>query len=213
MFLCNEIPVNSDYINEGLQKQGKGDDKLQDKNIIELFFQREEKAINEAEKVYGSYCRKIISNILKDPEDIEECSNDTFNKLWNSIPPTNPGYLKAFIGKIARNTALDKLNYNKALKRNGEFDVLISELADYADCISLENEIQARFIVRKMSDFLRSEKEETRNIFIRRYWYGDSIADIAKHFSLSESKVKSVLSRTRSKMKSYLKKEADYEQS
>jgi len=184
---------------------------VQDRNIVQLFFQRDERAIAETQKAYGAYCCKIISNILANPEDIKECSNDTYNELWKSIPPASPVNLKAFVGKIARNTALNRLDRNKALKRGGEFDFLLSELADCADCGSLENEVQARFVVRKMSDFLRGEKEETRNIFIRRYWYGDSISDIAKHFSLSESKVKSVLSRTRSKMKNYLKKEADYE--
>ena len=184
---------------------------MQDKNIVELLFQRDEKAIAEAEKAYGAYCRRIISNILSNPDDIRECLNDTYNELWKSIPPASPLSLKAFIGKIARNTALNRLYRDKAAKRNNEFDIMLSELADCADSKNLENEVQARFIVCKINDFLKSEKEETRNIFIRRYWYGDSIADIARLFSVSESKVKSLLSRTRNKLKLYLKKEADYE--
>lgn len=185
---------------------------MQDKNIVELFFERNEEAISETDKAYGKYCYAIIANVLKNSEDIKECINDTYHELWNSIPPANPDCFKAYLGRIARNTALNKLSYNKAYKRNGEFDILLSELADCADCYNIENEIQAREVIHKISAFLHKEKEETRNIFIRRYWYGDSISNIATQFTLSESKVKSTLFRTRNKLKSYLKKEADYEQ-
>lgn len=185
---------------------------MQDSNIIELFFQKDETAIVETEKSYGAYCYTIISNILKNSEDVKECLNDTYNELWNSIPPDNPDCLKAYIGKVARNTALNKLNHNKALKRNGEFDILLSELADCADCANLENEVQIREVIHKINVFLHREKEEARKIFIRRYWYGDSISNIAAHFTLSESKVKSTLFRTRNKLKLYLKKEAGYDQ-
>lgn len=184
---------------------------MQDRKIIELFFKRDEKAIIETDRYYGAYCHTIISNILGNTEDIKECLNDTYNELWNNIPPANPDCFKAYIGKIARNTALNKLTHNKALKRNSEFDILLSELVDCADCTNLENEIQTREVICKISTFLKMEKEESRRIFIRRYWYGDSITDIAMHLSLSESKVKSSLFRTRNKLKLYLKKEAGYE--
>lgn len=185
---------------------------MQDKNIVELFFERNEEAISETDNAYGKYCYAIIANVLKNSEDIKECLNDTYNELWNSIPPAKPDSFKAYIGKVARNTALNKLSYNKADKRNCEFDVLLSELADCADCANLENEVQARDVVHRIGVFLHSEKEEARKIFIRRYWYGDSISNIATRFTLSESKVKSTLFRTRNKLKSYLKKEAGYEQ-
>lgn len=185
---------------------------MQDKDIVELFFQKDEKGILEVEKSYGAYCYSIISNILKNSEDIKECLNDTYNELWNSVPPAKPVSLKAYIGKVARNTALNKLTHNKALKRNGEFDILLSELADCADCANIENEVQARDVVHRIGTFLQGEPEEIRRIFIRRYWYGDSIKKIAMYFSLSESKVKSILFRTRNKLKLYLKKEVGYEQ-
>ncbi len=181
---------------------------MEDEKIIDLYWDRSESAITETKKKYGNYCKSIAFNILSNHEDTEECINDTYLALWNTIPPNRPVRLLAFIGRITRNIALDKYDFYTAKKRNAKFDLILSELGD---CIpssdNVELQYEARQTAKEISDFLRSIDYESRNVFLRRYWYADSISEVAKRFKMSESKVKSMLFRTRKKLKLYLEKE------
>ena len=178
---------------------------MDDNVIIDLFFQRDESAIRETQQKYAGYLFTVASNILG-AEDAEECVNDTYFKAWEVIPPKRPAFFKGFLAKITRNRALDKYRINNAKKRAGnQTDILLSELADVipaADDVhaTYENNLAAEDI----NQFLRSLDKDVRFIFMRRYWYADSIATIAKGCRFSESKVKSTLMRTRQKLKAYL---------
>lgn len=178
---------------------------MDDRKIINLFFERDEMALRETEKKYSSYLLTVAQNILG-RQDAEECVNDTYHKVWKTIPPSRPAFFKSFLAKITRNTSLDKLRQNNAQKRNdGNVDILLSELSEIIPSpenvhTAYENKITAQ----EISDFLRGIDGEARFIFMRRYWYADSIATIAKNYRVSESKVKSSLMRTRRKLKRYL---------
>ncbi|MFS0838783.1 RNA polymerase sigma factor [Paenibacillus sp. 1P03SA] len=181
---------------------------MEDREIIQLYFARNEKAIEETSKKYRNYCTRIARNILFSAEDAEECVNDTFLGAWKAIPPKSPVNLSSFLGRIARNIALDKFDYYTAKKRSKEFETILDELND---CLPSSDNVESRFEEQQMagaiSHFLKSIHEDHRNIFLRRYWYSDSMAEIASRFSISESKAKSVLFRTRKKLQTYLMKE------
>ncbi len=181
---------------------------MEDDKIIELFWNRAEQAIAETSKKYGNYLRVIANNILRNYEDTLECENDTYLVAWNKIPPTRPQKLLAYLGKIMRNIALDKYDYNKAKKRNSEFDLLLYELEA---CIPSNNNVEKLYEDKQIpiiiSKFLRDIDEENRNMFIRRYWYSDSIVAIAKQYDYTESKVKTSLFRTRNKLRMVLEQE------
>lgn len=181
---------------------------MDDEKIIDLFWERSELAIAETSTKYGLYCRTIALNILSDYSDAEECENDTYIAAWNTIPPTRPIKLFAFLGRITRNIALNRYDYHTAKKRRDGFHILLSELEE---CIpstySVELQYESDQVSKAISDFLRSIDSEIRIVFIRRYWYSDSIKNISKQFGISESKIKSMLFRTRNKLKAYLEKE------
>ena len=182
---------------------------VDDLKIISLLENRDQDALKLLGQKYGSYCAKISHNILCDSCDSEENVNDTYMQVWNSIPPQKPGNLMAFVGRLARNLALNKLKAKNAEKRNPAEGLLsLSELDDCTpDGLDVEKEADIKALSRHISDFLRTQKEEARNIFIRRYFYCDSTEDIALLFSCSTSKVKSSLMRTREKLRLYLLKE------
>ncbi len=181
---------------------------MDDEMIINLYWERSEAAITETANKYGRYCRAIAFNILSNNADAEECENDTYMAAWNSMPPTRPNKLLAFLGRLTRNIALDRYDYNKAKKRNGEFDTLLSELGDIIfSQIDVEEEYEAKEVSKFISEFLHGSNVENRVIFLRRYWFSDSINDISVQFGMSESKVKSILYRMRKKLKKYLEKE------
>lgn len=173
-----------------------------------MFWERSESAIRETDIKYGKLCRHIAMNIVQNIEDVEECINDTYLGAWNAMPQQRPEFLSAFFCRIARNLALKKYEYNSAKKRNAELEISLSELND---CISsgssVESEYEVMHIAKIISDLLRTLSYENRNVFLRRYWYYDSITDIAGLFGMSESKVKSCLFRTRNKLKEYFEKE------
>ncbi len=182
---------------------------MNDQNIISLFIKRIEDAINQLSIKYKNYLYIISFNILKDKNDAEECLNDTYLKVWDSIPPNEPKYLKAYVGKITRNLSLNIYTQRKAQKRNsGEMDLALSELEN---CIPstdyVENIIENSELTNLLNIFLESLSEENRIIFLKRYWYVTSISDISKECSISESKVKSSLFRTRNQLKIFLEKE------
>ena len=182
---------------------------MQDYEIVDLYWNRSEIAIKETDLKYGRYCKRIAINILSNNQDAEECVNDAYLGAWNAIPPQRPFSLLSFLGRIIRNIALDRYDYNNAKKRNNKFDVLLSELDE---CLSqssdnVENKYEEGEVAKLISDFLLSINSVSRNVFLHRYWYTDSISDIANNYGMSESKVKSILFRVRKKLKKYLEKE------
>ena len=179
---------------------------MDDHEIVDLYWQRDEHAIEATAAKYESYCMKISQNILSDRADSEENVNDTYLHAWQAMPPQRPAILSAFLGKIARNLALNRYKARSAQKRQGDaFALSLDELDDCAPALSSpDGEATAAELGRSISAFLRTLPEETRNIFLRRYWYCDTTADIAARYSLTESKVRVTLHRTRGKLAAYL---------
>ena len=180
---------------------------MDDSTIIGLYFERDENAIKETDIKYGRLCFGVAINILGDDKDSEECVNDTYLSVWNRIPPTRPNNFMAFICKITRNLSLKRLDYNKAMKRNPESMVSFTELEDVLPDSSIMPDVGNQEIGKMISEFLRHEKIEARNVFIRKYWFFDSVSDIAARYSFTESKVKNMLYHTRNKLREYLRKE------
>ena len=183
---------------------------MTDEGIVNLYWDRNEAAITETDLKYGRYCFSISYNILSNKEDSDECVNDTYNAAWNSMPPHEPhNYLFAFLARIIRHISLNRCKEQNTLKRNAFVCELSAELEE---CIpSPDDDINAKIdeitLKNVINDFLSSLTEEKRRIFLRRYWYMDSIKDIAKRFSISESNAKTTLFRIREQMKEYLVKE------
>lgn len=179
---------------------------MNDQDIIQLYFDREPKAVSVTAKKYGKYCTSIAQNILGNREDAEECVNDTYLQAWNSIPPTRPTALSAFLGSITRNLAFNRYRLARTQKRGGgEIPAVLDELAE---CISgtdtVEQEIDRRELLAAIHSFLNTLPPEKRNLFVCRYWYADSISSIAKRYGMTESNVSTTLNRLRTKLKSYL---------
>lgn len=185
---------------------------MEDSKIIELYFARSENAIPETEKKYGAYCKTIAKNILQSEEDAEECLNDTYFAAWNSIPPAVPEKLSLFLGKITRNLSLNRYRKNKTQKRGGyENSAVFEELNEVVSGNDdVEKNYERREVLLAMNEFLGTLSEEKRSIFICRYWYFDSMENIAKRFGKKESGIYSELERTRKKLRKYLK-ERGYE--
>lgn len=181
---------------------------MEDSKIIELYWDKVESAISETAQKYGRLCHRIANNILVSMEDSEECVNDTYFTLWNTIPPNKPERFSAFVGKIARNLALKKYAYVSADKRNPEATCSFDELDE---CVSgtesVETEIENRLIERAIDHFLWQQEQEKRNIFILRYWYFESIEEICNRTGFSRSKVKSILFQLRRKLRTHLESE------
>ena len=178
---------------------------MDDNLIIDLYWQRNEQAVAETEAKYGPYCRSIAYGILQNNQDTEECVNDTYLHAWNAIPPARPGSLRAFLGAIVRNLAINRLNYNRARRRNAA----IGALAELAECLPDGAEpITDTVALRAAFDsFLASLPERERVIFVRRYWYLCPVAEIARGMDIPEGTVKSILSRTRGRFRIHLEKE------
>ena len=181
---------------------------MTDESIIDLFRKRSEEAIRNTAQKYGNYLTKVAMNILDCREEAEECVNDTYYAAWEQIPPNRPQKLLPYLGRITRCRALNRYDYLKAKRRNCDFTLQLSELEE---CLSDPNSVESRFeageLAAALSAFLRTQSAETRNIFIRRYWFSDSVSQIAERFCVSQSKVKSVLFRTRDRLKKYLESE------
>ncbi|MDR3270275.1 MAG: sigma-70 family RNA polymerase sigma factor [Peptococcaceae bacterium] len=182
---------------------------MDDNTIIDLFWSRSETAIAETNKKYGAYCMTIAMNILQNREDSNECLNDTYHMTWSAIPPQRPVIFPAFLGRIARNVSLNKYKARHTKKRGGqEMDVLLSELEH---CLPAPNNVEAEYetgqVAKTISNFLYAMNTHDRIIFVRRYWYADSIAALAQRYQMGESKVKSLLFRTRNKLRVYLERE------
>ena len=185
-----------------------GGDKMNDEEIIELYFKRLENAILETEKKYGKLCYNIAKNILNSIADSKECINDTYLAMWNAIPPTKPKVLSAFICRITRNLAIKKCDYLYAGKRNSNMTISDNEIEE---CITDFDNQDIRYhdtlLEETINNFLITLSPQSRNVFIRRYWHFDSIKDIMVRYNMSKSKVESMLFRTRNHLKEYLVKE------
>ncbi len=180
---------------------------MEDSRIIELYFDRNEEAIRATELKFSKLCHGISHNILGNTADAEECVNDTYLGVWNSIPPERPKNLKAYVARIARNLSLKRLEYNTADKRSGiavDFSELEGVLADHETAMREED------IGGLINDFLKQEKEDARNVFLRKYWFFDSVESIAARYGFSESKVKSTLFHTRARLRKYLESKGVY---
>lgn len=182
---------------------------MEDKNIVDLYWNRDEKAITETAKKYGKYCYSIAFNILANTEDTEESVNSTYLNAWNSMPPHRPANLSTFIGKITRYISLNKWREKRTQKRGGgNIDLAYEELSD---CIpsgtTIDEELENQELAKIIDDFLNEIPKYDQKVFICRYWYFDSISAISNQFGFSESKVKSILHRTRKKLRTKLLKE------
>ena len=179
---------------------------MDDIKIVQLYWERDQNAITETEAKYGNYCTSIAINILGNNEDAEECVNDTYMNAWNSMPPHRPTMLSTFLGKITRNLAFNRYKHNNADKRGGsEISAVLDELSE---CVSgknnVEQEIEYKELVKAIDSFLDTLSPEKRSIFVCRYWYTDSISEIAKQFHMRENTVSMTLNRIRLKLKKYL---------
>jgi RNA polymerase sigma-70 factor (ECF subfamily) len=178
---------------------------MHDENIIQLFFERSEQAIGELDKKYGRVCHSVAYNILNNRQDAEECVNDAYLGTWNAIPPERPNPLLAFVCKIVRNLSLKRYEQNTAVKRNSRYDVAMEELEGcLASSVTVEEEIEARELTEIIQSFLDSLTKENRVIFLRRYWFSDSYADIARQVGISEKNVSVRLTRLRKDLRKYL---------
>ncbi len=181
---------------------------MNDASIIELFWNRNETAITETDKKYGRLCSRVSLNILNSIPDAEECINDSYLTVWNSIPEDRPEHFSAYLCKIVRNLSLKRLEYNTAAKRSPD---LLSSFEELEGCISAtenpENSLDAELLGRVISEFLHAQSEQSRNVFIRRYWYFDSVKKIAGDYGMKEEKASALLFRMRKKLKKHLEKE------
>ena len=180
---------------------------MDDREIVELFGERSEDAVRELDSKYGRLCRRIAGNILEDSRDAEECVNDCLMTVWNQIPPDQPEQLSAYVCKIVRNTALDRLDYNRAKKRSAAVILPIDECAEWLPDEEIRADRTERELGAAISRYLRSQKPERANIFIRRYTYCEPIKVIAGSHHCSEAKVRNLLARMRGQLKEQLKKE------
>ena len=179
---------------------------MDDERIVQLYFERNEQAIQETADKYGNYCTSIAKNILGNNEDAEECVNDTYLNTWNSIPPHKPKMLSTFLGKIVRNLSFNRYKHNHADKRGGgELPLVLDELAE---CVSGNDNVADAFVMKELisaiNKFLSTLPEVKRNIFIRRYWHTESIVDIAKRYGMESAAVSMMLNRIRSNLHNYL---------
>lgn len=179
---------------------------MEDKKIVELYWQRDEKAIAETSAKYGRYLTAISLNILGAFEDAEECVSDTYIRAWNAMPPNRPKILQAFLGKITRNISFNRYKLCRTEKRGGgEISAVLHELEEcVSDSKYVESELERREMARAIDDFLDSLSEKKRDIFVLRYWYSESVSKIAKRFNMKETAVSMTLSRIRAQLRSFL---------
>ena len=181
---------------------------MEDGQIMELYWNRDQRAIRETDGKYGKLLYGIAWNLLRSREDSEECVNDTYLRAWEAIPPTRPGVFRVWLGQITRNLSLDRWKSRRAEKRGGGAELLLGELED---CLPApggpERTVEDQELAELLSAFLRGLSREGRAMFLRRYWYGESVAEIAGTLGCGEGKVKSSLFRSRKALRDCLEKE------
>jgi RNA polymerase sigma-70 factor (ECF subfamily) len=181
---------------------------LEDKKIVDLFFERSEQGIAELSEKYGPLLNRIAENILGSRQDAEECVNDTYLAVWNTVPPKRPDPLVSYVCRIVRNLALKKYHANTAKKRNSTYDVALEEIADcFPAAASVEEALEAKETAALINAFLETLDEAGRVLFVRRWWYSESIEALAALFQTSRHNVSVRLSRIRKALKKYLEKE------
>ncbi len=180
---------------------------MDDKEIVQLFLKRDERALSELQSKYERLCRSIAENILKNRTDAEECVNDAYFKVWSSIPPYEPKSLRAFVARIAKNTALDIYDAYHAEKRGGDSPLSLDELGDLVSGGStVESSAENREILAEINAFLSSLPGEKRRLFVNRYWYFYSTSELADMYGMREHSIVVTLARTRKARKEYLRK-------
>lgn len=179
---------------------------MNDDDIIQLYWDRDDKAISATSEKYGYYCKAIAKNILNSEEDADECVNDTYLSAWHSMPTHRPEKLSAYLGKITRNLSFNRYKHDRAEKRGcGEITLVLDELSDcVSDTDSVEQTLDRRELAGEISLFLKGLPAQKRNIFVRRYWYADSIKEIADDNGMLNGTVSKILERIRKQLRTYL---------
>lgn len=178
---------------------------MDDRKIIELFYERSEQAIIELSEKYGAICNRIAYNILNNRLDVEECLSDAYLAVWNVIPPQNPDPLASYVCRIVRNLALKKYHANSALKRNSTYDICLDELMHcLPSASSVEAEVEANEFAEKIDEFLETLDQQNRVLFVRRYWHADSLEELAELFQINKHNVSVRLYRIRKKLQKFL---------
>lgn len=182
---------------------------MEDTQILDLYWRRDQRAILESQASYGKYCLSIAFHILRDREDSDECVNDTWLRAWNSIPPSRPNRLAVFLGTITRNLSLDRLKRKRAAKRGrGEVELVLDELTEcIPSAYSTEDAVETAELSRMIDRFLHTLPEQECNVFLRRYWYVEEYLEIARRYDMKLNTVKTSLFRTRVKLKKFLEQE------
>ena len=180
---------------------------MEDADIIDLYFARNEDAIRQTDISYGRRLNILAQRMLHSREDAEESVSDTYLQAWNTIPPQRPTHFYAYIAKICRNFALKKLDWKNAQKRKAEIVALTQEMESCIPDTARENELDARELGRLLDAFLRTQTPENQMVFLRRFWYADTVGEIAARYGISESAVHMRLNRTKNRLSAYLAKE------
>ena len=181
---------------------------MQDTQIIDLYWERDERAIEESATRYGAYCRQIAMNILVNREDTEECVNDTWLRAWDHMPPQRPGSLSAFFGRIVRNLSISRFRSNRAAKRFDGFTVMLSELED---CVpapeSVQKAVESSQITEIINEWLALQSKDDRILFVQRYWYGETATALAKKGRMTQNQMAQRMLRLRKSLKKALETE------
>ncbi len=182
---------------------------MDDTKIIDLYFARDERAIDETDRKYGPYCRAIAMRILCNTQDSEECVSDTWLRAWHAMPPQRPSILSSFLGRITRNLSFDRRRNQTAQRRGGgSLTLALDELSECVpSAVLVEHALEEKELASLIDRFLRTLPERECSIFLRRYWYVDSIEEIAARYALKPNTVKSILFRTREKLRTVLREE------
>ncbi len=182
---------------------------MDDSMIVNLYWQRNESAIAETAKKYGKYCFAIAYGVLGNENDAEESVNDTYLDAWNAMPPHRPSVLSTFLGKIARRISIDRWRKRTAEKRgSGQMESVLDELSDCVAAVdNVVQTVEQQLVAERINAFVQSLPDAEQRVFLCRYFYMDSVEDIAKRFGFSQSKIKSMMQRTRKKLRAFLEKE------
>ena len=183
---------------------------MDDGKIIDMFFARNEEAIRYTAEIYGRRLFALADNVLKNDQDADESVNDTYMRVWNTIPPQRPGHFFAYLAKICRHLALDKLDWRSAAKRKAEVVGLTQEMENCIPDRSRERALEGKEVGKLLDTFLKSLTPENRMVFMRRYWYFYSIAEIAARYGISEDAAQKRIARTKAKLAAFLKQEGIY---
>ena len=184
---------------------------MEDSQIIDLYWGRDQRAITETDLKYGKYCHAIAFNVLSIIEDAEECVNDTYIQAWNSMPPNRPTMLKAWLGKVVRNIAINLWDKNHAQKRYQGMDLVLDELEECVpDRSTVESAMENKELSKIISNWLRTLSEDDRALFVRRYWSGESVNDLAQEWGMTPNKLAQRMFRLRNSLKAALEKEEVY---